>query len=532
MPNNKFKAHLNRCLIIAAACFVVYSYSLKGGFLWDDETLILNNASLRSNSLFSLFLRPLSSEFSAYYRPLQMLSYKLDYLVWGLNPFGFHLSSIIIHILNSLLVYAVVFIIGANLGTAFLTGLVFSIHPLFSEPVNYISSRPDLLLGFFLLLALIFYLKKKANFYSCKYFYISLGCFLAAILSKETALIFPLLLLAYAYITGREEKKSLVFYCVVAVLYILIRAFLLPGHQRAVANYQFAPLVLTDITVIATYLRLIFLPFGLHKNWVLPVINSTADWRLVFSFLTLAAIVVFCRLTWKRNKLFTFGALWFFICLSPTLNLVLFPLLGLAQSFGKVVFSEAWAYFASIGIILAIFSLAKRTELRPMSRVLYVIFALIISFYSALTIKQNRLWAGDAVYFYSDLLRYHPFNAVVRYNLANAYSELGRYDKAIEEYKIALALKPNHLYARNNLCDALMRSGKLDEAIAECKEVIKAAPNLYKAYYNLGKAYFQKGSYRESLEAYEKALELEPNFKEALQGWELARQKLLPADKD
>ena len=449
----------------------------------------------------------------------------------GFNPFGFHLTSVLIHIVNALILYVIVLGLSASLGLAFFTALIFSVHPLLSESVNYISSRSDILLGLFLLLSLFFYARIQGRLLRSRYFYISIICFVAALLSKESALVFPLFLLVYAIVLDKGKKNNLAYF-LVSLIYILVRVvvsfkFKYVGHYFPVFS-----LALTDIKVIAQYASLIFYPFSLHKNWLLPLVTSLKDSGFILSFLACAGMVILAIRWFKKNKLFSFGLFWFFIFIIPSLNIILLPLLNIPPALGKAIISEAWAYLAVMGMILAVCSfLLKAAVYRNAKLIVYIVLILVACFFSGLTVKRNELWAGNPVNFYKDLLWYHPANASIHYNLANAYFQQDLCGEAIKEYQTVVFLNPAHLYARNNLCNAYVKCSKFDQAVSACEELIKINPYIFKAYYNLGAAYFNQGEYAKAIVAYEKAVTLRPDFKEAAEALELVKQKIKSGEK-
>jgi hypothetical protein len=520
MNHKEKQLYLLGFILIAVLCFSVYSYSLKGGFLWDDQTLILSNSDICSNSFSGVFLKPVSERFSGYYRPLQIASYKIDYLIWQFNPFGFHLTNIFIHLVNSFLFYAIVFGLSSSLAAAFFAGLIFSIHPLFSEPVNYISSRSDLLLGLFLLLSFMFYIKIRGNMLKNIYFYFSIAFFIAAVFTKESALVFPLFLMAYEILLEKEGRKNLLFYFLIPLSYILARLFL-QSAQHPMHQFHMVPLLLTDLKIMTCYAGLVFFPFGLHKNWLLPLTHSIADSQFILSFFAVMGAMIFTWRIAKENKLFVFGMLWFLIFIIPVLNSVLLPLLNLPPSSGVVILSEAWVYLAAGGMILALSSFLVKPLLKGKKIFLWLVLFGSICFYAFLTIGYNKIWSGNSADFYKYQLRYHPFNAEIHYNLANIYSDQDLYNFALDEYSIVLSLNSRHAYARNNIANLYLKMGDFDRSIIECKKAIELDPLLFKAYYNLGRAYFGKREYANSIKAFKYTLMLKPDFKEAKEGLEV-----------
>ena len=181
-------------LTILAAVVVCYSSSLYSGFIWDDKFLVAENPIIRA-PLWSGYLftqDPANSGFSftIYYRPMQMLSYALDYRIWGLNPFGFHLTNMLIHFFNGLLVFFLTKKITGREPLAIMASLLFVVNPAHAGAVSYISGRADLLMFFFGFLSMLcFYLFKKKG--DSPHLAGSAVFFVFALLSKEAAIIIP-----------------------------------------------------------------------------------------------------------------------------------------------------------------------------------------------------------------------------------------------------------------------------------------------------------------------------------------------------
>ena len=204
---------------------LVYSNSLKNSFIWDDHTVIVNNNFVKSwNNLPRLFNRTYltkdsdmeylgkkdigSGEFT--YRPVVTFTYFLDYSFWKLNPFGYHFTNLILHILNAGLLFVLISLIAGNWVVALLASLFFALHPANTEAVNVISFREDLLAFLFYVSALIFYIKSRGEEAGRRriYFYLSsLLSFGLALFSKEMSVTFPVILLGYDYLLGKRPKK-------------------------------------------------------------------------------------------------------------------------------------------------------------------------------------------------------------------------------------------------------------------------------------------------------------------------------------
>ncbi len=275
------RRHLWHYAILIAVCCAVYSYSLKGGFLWDDETIVLDNPLITASSFIAVFLHPVSVRFPEYYRPLQILSYKLDYALWGFNAFGFHLTSVVVHVFNAVLLYAIIARVSSPRVLSLFSALLFGVHPLLAEPVNYISSRSDVLCGFFLLSSMLLYLKIRESGYKDAHMYGAAACFICALLCKESAVVFPLILLAYNRLIERRGIARVIPFFAAAVIFAGAKAALFSGGRHIGSQVPLIKLAFTDLTILARYCAAVFIPWGLHKNWIIPMISSATDPRLI-----------------------------------------------------------------------------------------------------------------------------------------------------------------------------------------------------------------------------------------------------------
>ncbi|TAK08083.1 hypothetical protein EPO44_03070, partial [bacterium] len=187
--------------IFLIVCFATlfYTNSFANFFVWNDWTLIIENFLIKDwrnlpEIFTSAFWKPLVGEPSQIYRPLLSLSFMADFAVWGLNPWGYHLTNTLFHILNSILIYFLARVYVPAI-PALMATLLFAVHPIHTEAVTYISGRGELIMTFFLLSGVLVFLKSEKRT-SWLFYLVSLPLFFFALLTKETAVIFPLLLLA------------------------------------------------------------------------------------------------------------------------------------------------------------------------------------------------------------------------------------------------------------------------------------------------------------------------------------------------
>ena len=292
------QSHKIALLIIAIVGIACYANSLNGNFIWDDHQLVKDNAYIRNWShvgeIFSENIASGSGKTYNSYRPLQMITYIIDYSLWGLDARGYHLTNTLLHILAAFSIYWLILLLFKDQFVSCLTALFFVIHPIHTEAVTYISGRADPLSLLFMLLCFIFYIKRISI--------LAILCYAAALLSRENSLILPLLLLLYHY--SFREKIKMREYLPVAgltILYMILRvtalSHLLPHASAGTTLIERLP---GSFAAVTNYLRLLVMPFGLHMEYGNPRF-SFAHPNVIFGIMLLSVLLIYAfkRRNWK-----------------------------------------------------------------------------------------------------------------------------------------------------------------------------------------------------------------------------------------
>lgn len=549
--------HCLTIILIIIAGFIVYHRSiLKGVFLFDDTALILENPLIKNLSylktVFTTHLYHGSGTYSNFYRPIQSLSFMLDYHFWKLNPLGYHLMSVLIHALSAVLVYLLIYFISKSRIAALITGLLFSVHTVLSWPVNYVASRADLLSAFFLLAAMVLYVlyRDRGPHKTGIILYISsIICFIFGLLSKEVVIIFPLILLLYLYCfpkklhqNERAAPSSIWIFFLIAGIYILLRATVLNFSEGKLLETTTAPIplynrLLTTSKVLMIYLRLLLIPVGLHMEWNIEPARSFFQDEALLSCVVLFIIGCYTYFLLHVSKLKFFAIGWFFITLLPYSNI--FPL--------AYFIGEGWLYLPSIGFFallgMYLSELAKKSKAWFFAVAIIVIF--MAAFYGFLTVRRADVWA-DPINLYVEVLEYSPDNTKARINLGvllaqkgmdkqamqkyreviklsgdkasdarasigNIYADRGMYDMALEEFKRAVAITPSDYVAITNIGIIYKKKGDFKEAEKWYRKAIEVNSNYDLAHNNLGNIYLETRRYDEAITYYKKAIELNPH---------------------
>lgn len=499
--------------------FFVYAFNLNDLLFWDDDAWIKGNVFVHSFSyLKEIFTQNVEAGFglsSNYYRPLLLLSFAFNYVFGAENPFGYHLLSNGFHIANGILIFILLTKFLSS-RASFIASILFLIHPAQTEAVTYISGRGDPMSVFFMLLAIWFFIKSLdiEIFKSRVYRVFSLVSMVLALLSRETAVLFPaLLMIFYISFLTKEKftpalKKSFVLslpFWAVSIVYFFLRLTVFNFQNTLNFFSQPTPYsenlsfrLFTFGSALVEYFKILFVPVGLHMERSLLVNTSFFQWPVYLATIIVAAILLIIiyshRLKIKEQNsdfgILFFGWAWFFAALAPVSGII--PI--------NAIIYEHWLYLPIIGFVALagfysdkLLSFLKSKNLIVSYKLLLVGLIIYFSFFAIQSIKRNILW-GNTVEFYEDILRYSPSSVRTLTNLGNIYSEKGDLVKAGELFERAIENPDADIFAQPhyNLGNLYRDTGRVDEAIGEYKKAIEVDPNFPFAYQNLAEIYVNR----------------------------------------
>jgi tetratricopeptide (TPR) repeat protein len=537
---------------VAVVAFAVYLPSLQNDFIaeWDDGEYVLNNPFIRSIGL--AFLKWSFFDFYASnWHPLTWISHALDYALWGLNPLGHHLTSVILHAVNTFLVVVLVMRLqeaakgAAPVGgeasapgdrgmliTAGVTGLLFGLHPVHVESVAWIAERKDLLCALFFLLSIAGYRNYVAavgseaagrsifSRFSTKGYLLSLGFFILALLSKPMAVSLPVVLLILDWYPFRRlHSISTVRAALVEklpfVAFSLISSVLTILAQRAwgaVVEIQAVPLssrLLVAVRSLVAYLGKMIVPVELVPYYPYPKVISILSMEFLLAFALAIGITFCCVMISEKQK----GWLAAWGCYLATL----LPVIGIVQV-GSQSMADRYAYLPSLAPFLVLAAgtswgyekVISRHRSRSMVMMLFIGAGIMISAgLSALTLRQVQVWKnGLSVWSY--VIEKQPGKVSIAYtNLGSVYQKAGQFDKALEYYDKALSLDPNDYLAYVNRGVIFNDVGRYDLAIESYGRAVATNPADYTAYYNRGLTYDKIGRLNDAIEDFQKATKLQ-----------------------
>jgi len=513
-------------LLVLLAIFATFGHTLGFQFVFDDTTLIPGNPFIQSTANI---LRFFTEQFwsgvafaqKSYYRPLSLLWLWANWKLFGAHPAGWHAASLLLHALNTLLVYLLALrFLGSRRSAAPAAGaaaVLFGLHPIQAEAVSWISCFNDLLACLFVLVSFHAYCNARepaaaanpsARRRAMLWYVVSLAGYAAAVLCKEPAVLFPLVPVlcelsamrkpapaplagSSAFLTNSESASlpassyparaaflPLLLYFAIAVFYFLVRKHALgtvTTPQVRIISWDTEWLTLPS--VLFSYLSHLVWPEGLSPFYDLPYRQTFSVAGVAFPFFTvILPVALLLWAAWRSIEVRIFAG-WTLFFLAPTLHLGVLPR-------GELV-HDRYLYIPMAGLsILAGFgfaALARRWTVAPgLRRTLYPAFAVISAALAAVTFHQSLFWQN---------------------NLAL--------------YTRGVAIAPRNGFAANNLGAVLLERGQWDEAMVQLRKAVELAPYLYLAHFDMGIGYYEVGRYSEAEASFKHALAIQPGDAES-----------------
>lgn len=517
MPEYFNKQNFLAVFFIAFICIIIYANSLFNPFIWDDSWLILDNSLIRNlknlPQIFKVNLTYISQGVHAsnFYRPLQSLSYMLDYYFYGLKPFGYHLVNVVLHALNAILVYFLILLITRQRVVSFVSSILFAVHPIHNESVSYISGRADLLVAFFILLSVIFFVvfSNYTNLKRTVFYLISAFCFILALLSKELAIILPLVLIMYDLTFRKENLRSFnsfirvySLFIIIDLIYIFLRLTVLKFGDGVYLTGHYS--LYSRLVIVShgfnMYFRLLFLPLDLHMCRIFNLSLWLLNPMTLFSVLSSVLFFILLFYSYRKSKLIFFAGAWYAILLLPQSGI--YPI--------NAFVADHFLYLPSVGFFLMIGLLLTKY----FSKKIMIILAMVLAcFYSTITVINNYGWQNEEA-FYRRITRLSPLCANAYINLGVYYRNRGLLQEAEKQFSKAVSLNKNDYLKRVYLAEVYILRNRLDDARDQLDTILKNLPGIKDAniYNNLGYIYQMKKDYTQAIAYYKQALEINPDF--------------------
>jgi len=497
------------CMLICLLTFIIYIPVINGGFIWDDDAFLTQNPLIRaSDGLYRFWF---STDPPDYF-PLTSTTLWLEWRLWGENATGYHVVNVLLHILNALLIWAVL----AKLGIpgSWLAALIFAVHPVNVESVAWITERKNLLPLAFFLVSILAYLSFDKDG-KWRFYIFSLTAFLLALLSKTSIVMLPLVLLGLIWwqreeITVKDIIRSVPFFILSAVMGGITVWF---QYHNAIGST-----IVRDDGLLsrlagagwAVWFYIYKAVVPLNLSFVYPRWDTTQLSLISFlPLLCLAGLMAafyYYRRKWGRP--FLIGSGYFIITLFPVLGF--FNIYFMKYS----LVADHWQYTSIIGIIALIVGLIagkykvwekRRRRVAISATVILICVLSILSWKRAETFAQpETLW--------KDTLKNNPECWMAYDILGVDVAKKGRLEQAIRHFRKALEIRPDYPKAHSNLANVLYDQGHVKEAFRHFEEALRTNPTAVEVYYNYGTALAEQGRLDEAIHHYLTAVKLRPDF--------------------
>ena len=516
-------------VVVLALTFAVYIPTLRYQFVHDDRGQIVENPAVHSWRAIPTYFTShvwaavMPEELGNYYRPLFLLWLRINDAVFGNQAWGWHLTTILSHVLTTLLVYLLAWRLGIGSDGALLAALIFGLHPAHIEAVAWISGVTEPLLGIFLIASFLSYVQSRVEgARALKWKAISLVLFALAMLEKETALILPGLLLVYEWIFGVEwgrplEVRRILTWCggalgkiwpyfFLVALYVPARIYALKGFNHPVTPLSTGLLLFTWPSLMGFWVRHLIWPAGLSTFYDFPaVVHPTLrNFILPAIFDVCVGLALFACVRSSRPA--AFFAVWLVLPLIPLLNLRVF----VANDFAH----DRYLYLPSVGLAVLMAMLLKKACWRS-PRWLGIPASLLaagLCLTAALsygTITESSYFR-DNLTFYAYNLTKAPHNPDAEANYATVLAEGGQYGPALEKFLDVVNRHPNHWAATYDLAFTYYKMGNMPEAEKYFLQAIRINPNKPDEYLYLGMTRFKSGRTAEAIASLRQAIALRP----------------------
>jgi hypothetical protein len=544
--------------LVSLATFFVYLGSLRNEFVnWDDPAYVFENSFIRSFD--ANFFKAAFVEFhAANWHPLTWISHAIDYSMWGQRAFGHHLTNNIFHAVNTFFIvlltielinsarkiattngHSEFFLTEQGMVAAGITvGLLFGLHPLHVESVAWVSERKDLLCALFFLLSVLSYIKYAGSMHNKatyskrtlnRSYYLALGFFFLALLSKPMAVSLPFVLIILDWYPFERFKtqgtRKLIFaeklpFVALSVASSVVTIFAQQSESAVLSfeSVRFLKRVYMAGGALTGYLEKALWPANLCPFYPFPLQISFLSVKYLLPILLAIGITAVFIAALKNYKVWL--AVWGYYVIT------LMPVLGIVQIGGQSM-ADRYMYLPSLGPFLImgvaaalVYEYVNRDTFKAKKlRALVGLFsAVAIVSMTSLTMRQIHVWRNSVVLWSNVIDKWPAEVPVAYYGRGKAYAEQGQHYLAIEDFGTAITQigrNPTAYQAYNSRGLSYGQLGLFDDAIQDFKKAIELNPNFDESYNNCGVVYFLKGQYDRAVENYNRAISLNHDNAEA-----------------
>jgi tetratricopeptide (TPR) repeat protein len=525
-------------LLVFATAAVYWQVSEYGFVNCDDDSYVTANRHVQTGFTRENVIWSFQTFSKSNWHPLTWISHMLDVTLYGMQPGMHHLTNLVFHISNSLLLWIVLKQMSKNIWRSGMVALLFAIHPLHVESVAWISERKDVLSTFFWMLSMWSYSRYVATFSNIWYL-AALMPIILGLMAKPMLVTLPFVLLLIDYwplerleiqgvfrITSSEPNFSLSKLVVEKIPFFAFSAascvvtFYAQYNGGTVASLDTWPLgwrISNTLVAYVSYIGKMFWPANLIVFY--PHASNLPLWQTAGAGAILVSIFILCLVTMRRIPFLTVGWLWYVGTLIPAIGLV---------QVGAQALADRYTYIPLIGLFIIVAwglpDLSRQGSLKKIGWV--VIMAAILSSLMLLTWIQTQYWKNSTTLF-EHALSVTPQNWLAHNNLGNALAKQGNLNKAYRHFAEAHRLYPHDAHVQLNYGNALLAEGKFKQAEFHMYAALRIQPGLAEAHNNLGLILIRSGKIQKGIEHFKSALLHQPGYTNALRNLKLAQSIII-----
>jgi len=469
-------------IILVLVSILPYLSTVKNPFIWDSyDEIVENPATRKMENIPTFFIAKMADKYKLpYYRPLQYAFYTIEYAFFGSNPTGYRIVSISLHALVTVLLFQLLLTVRRNIKYAVIAALLFALTPGRAEAVYWIYGASNIFLAVFILLSLQLYLRKK--------YVTALLAFVAALLSRESAVLFPLLLLLYENAertdTWKIRIRRISPYIIAVLAFIIVRTHVI-GAPPPISTLAPHELLYSIAVIITTFIKILYIPDGMVAHYPY-MLYATLTVQVIIALIVLALSTVLGVWIYRRSRYQFFWYSWFFIWISLWFNV---------GQFGSFLLTEKELYLAAAGSSV----LLAHAFIR--SRHAWALTIIVAVMSSTLIVVRGTYWQNAEMY-YLESLKTSPRFGLLYHALGYLMTREQNYKKAIQYYEQGLEYASNKSQIRTDMGYAYIYLSDTSNAL-QCWEIATSEdPSNDKAPKNMGTIYYVRGEWNESYKYY------------------------------
>ncbi|HSC27663.1 MAG TPA: tetratricopeptide repeat protein [Vicinamibacterales bacterium] len=515
------------CLGLIAANLIVFGPVVRHGFInLDDPQYVTENRHVLGGLTWQSLAWAATASYAGNWHPLTWVSHMLDVRFFGVDPRGHHLSSLVLHILNTLLVFGVLHRMTRAPARSAAVAALFAIHPLHVESVAWVAERKDVLSAFFWLLTMWAYVRYVERSNLARYTIVLL-CFVAGLAAKPMVVTLPFVLLLLDYwplrrvpvvdeapwtspqnrtaLRGLVLEKLPMFGCALASGAVTVWVQKAGGAMRGLDALPVGDRVANALQTYLAYIGKMLWPANLAALY--PISRGDSVWPAALAALVLVSITLVALRAARRCPFVPVGWLWYLGTLVPVIGLV---------QVGSQRMADRFTYIPFVGLFVIVawgVPLVLRRS-KTVDAAVGVVAAVLLAAGAAVAREQTAVW-HDSIRLWRHTLAVTENNHLAHHYLAHALAAAGQPVEAAAEYRRALEIRPDYPDAHNGLGVILAASGKHDEAIAHYRQAIRFSPQYAAALTNLGASLMAQSRTDEALIHLREAVRLDPEFAQA-----------------